>query len=217
MKLGAFVERLRYILRRDGNLPSPQILEDIIMQSARNILSSYEILDYIEIDRKGFNNLRDINDIFFIKDFEIKNDEIKFDDFNVLSALLYNVAKEISIEDKDGLQIKYFKNIGMYQMAKFLPKLDTLEKVLTHWGYAKPYSINYAINPYYLWDENFLNNLDTYMSDTPKRRGLGYERFIELFILFQNKEIFRNDLDNLDKTMSSRKNLNAVLKSIKER
>ena len=63
-----------------------------------------------------------------------------------------------------------------------------------------------ALNAYYEWDEGFLSELDFYLSDNSKIRGLSVEKFIKHFIDYQNGVAAsqREDIKDLDRVMSER-------------
>ncbi|ALV24935.1 hypothetical protein CIG2463D_1367 [Campylobacter iguaniorum] len=222
MRYDEFKNRLDYLVKRDGNMPTSDVLQAIINDKASYILNTHLIFSHIEIDKRGFTPLYFIDEYYFVRKFEIPTSDesvIDFDDFNLLNALLNLCAFEISISEKESFKIAANKSLMNYEMAINDPMLDTLEKALYHRGYAKPYRPNFAINPYYEWDEIFLNSLDTWMSDTAKYRGLSYEKFIDLFVKYQNGDeiaLAREDLRDLaTRIMPNRKNLKTVLENVK--
>ena len=85
-------------------------------------------------------------------------------------------------------------------------EVDNLQSALNKWGYAKPYVVTKALNAYYEWDEAFLSELDFYLSDNSKIRGLSVEKFVQHFIDYQNGVAVseRDDIKDLDRVMSER-------------
>lgn len=200
-----FKDRLIFLLRNDGITQSDERIKAVIKKCANEILGKYTILDHVEIDKRGFKPLRYLDSYYFLRGYENKED-IDFEDENIITALLYAVASELSLEVQRQVSYRmhYLKHISSYGLATFKDDIDTLQKALKFWGYEKPYIISLAINPYYRWESAFLDSLDDFMSDRAYFRDMGYTKFIELFVKYQDNLIDRADLRDLDLVMSSR-------------
>ncbi|OCR88888.1 hypothetical protein CFT12S00416_05545 [Campylobacter fetus subsp. testudinum] len=199
-----FKELLNYELRGDGAFPSDNIIFSTIEKCASSILSSNSILSHIEIDKRGFTPLYYIDEYYFVRKFNNpaqNGGAIDFIDLSLINALICLCAANISLNEKNTHKNRAAKFLMQYENSINDTKLDSLEKLLFHRGYAKPYTLNYAINPYYVWDTNFLDSLDTWMSDYAKLRGLCYEKFIELFVDFQNGKNDRSDMRDLNRVL----------------
>lgn len=210
MTKAEFIKRAEFALKGDHPPPADMSLCDtLIYRAAATISDEIEPLELVECDKRFFEVYRHIDEYYFIRKFKIYNDSFGYDDENLNSALLYLFCFSISsvLQNQNYFISLARKAMMAYQAAIYDGyEVDNLQSALNKWGYAKPYVVTKALNAYYKWDEAFLSELDFYLSDNSKIRGLSVEKFVQHFIDYQNGVAVseRDDIKDLDRVMSER-------------
>ncbi|MBP3675212.1 hypothetical protein [Campylobacter sp.] len=210
MTKAEFIKRAEFALKGDHPPPaSGDLVDSLIYRAAATISDEIEPLELVECDKRFFEVYRHIDEYYFIRKFEIYDDSFGYDDENLNSALLYLFCFSISsVLQNQNYFISLARKAMMAYQATIYDgyEVNDLQKALNKWGYAKPYVVTKALNAYYKWDEVFLSELDFYLSDNSKIRGLSVEKFIKHFIDYQNGVAVseRNDIKDLDRVMSER-------------
>nr|DAX89861.1 MAG TPA: hypothetical protein [Caudoviricetes sp.] len=221
MNYEAFLQRLKVSTRGDIKLPDFEELKSLVEETAADISRAVTPLEMIEIDHRNFGIEYHIDKRRFVRKFNTpknENDRVDFLDESLLKALIYGVAKKRAHAE---FYVKYNKfylqNLCEYELNNFNENSYNLTEALRIKGWLKPYKIDYALDPYYSWDENFIKRLDYYMANIiygqidnyehPEKflnsNELGYRNFIYQFIAYQNGEhTDREDLRALDRLMS---------------
>lgn len=223
MNYEAFLQRLKVSTRGDIKLPDFEELKSLVEETAADISRAVTPLEMIEIDHRNFDILYHIDKRRFVRKFNTpknENDRVDFLDESLLKALIYGVAKKRTHAEFYAKYNKfYLQNLCEYELNNFNENSYNLTEALRIKGWLKPYKIDYALDPYYSWDENFIKRLDYYMvniiygqidnSEHPEKflnsSELGYRKFIYLFVAHQNGEYAdREDLRALDRLMSKK-------------
>ena len=210
MTKAEFIKRAEFALKGDHPPPaSGDLIDSLIYRAAATISDEIEPLELVECDKRFFEVYRHIDEYYFIRKFKIYDDSFGYDDENLNSALLYLFCFRVSaIAQNQSYFISLARKAMMAYQATIYDgyEVNDLQKALSRWGYAKPYVVTKALNAYYEWDEGFLSELDFYLSDNSKIRGLSVEKFIQHFIDYQNgvTSSQRADIKDLDRVMSER-------------
>ena len=223
MNYEAFLQRLKVSTRGDIKLPDFEELKSLVEETAADISRAVTPLEMIEIDHRNFGIEYHIDKRRFVRKFNTpknENDRVDFLDESLLKALIYGVAKKRTHAEFYAKYNKfYLQNLCEYELNNFNENSYNLTEALRIKGWLKPYKIDYALDPYYSWDENFIKRLDYYManiiygqidnSEHPEKflnsSELGYRKFIYLFVAHQNGEYAdREDLRALDRLMSKK-------------
>lgn len=223
MNYEAFLQRLKVSVRGDIKLPDFEELKSLVEETAADISRAVTPLEMIEIDHRNFGIEYHIDKRRFVRKFNAQkneNDVVDFLDESLLKALIYGVAKKRAHSEFYAKYNKfYLQNLCEYELNNFNENSYNLTEALRIKGWLKPYKIDYALDPYYSWDENFIKRLDYYMANIvygqidnyehPEKflnsDELGYRKFIYLFIAYQNGEhTDREDLRALDRLMSKK-------------
>ena len=223
MNYEAFLQRLKVSTRGDIKLPDFEELKSLVEETAADISRAVTPLEMIEIDHRNFGIEYHIDKRRFVRKFNTpknENDRVDFLDESLLKALIYGVAKKRTHAEFYAKYNKfYLQNLCEYELNNFNENSYNLTEALRIKGCLKPYKIDYALDPYYSWDENFIKRLDYYMvniiygqidnSEHPEKflnsSELGYRKFIYLFVAHQNGEYAdREDLRALDRLMSKK-------------
>ena len=223
MNYEAFLQRLKVSTRGDIKLPDFEELKPLVEETAADISRAVTPLEMIEIDHRNFDILYHIDKRRFVRKFNTpknENDRVDVLDESLLKALIYGVAKKRTHAEFYAKYNKfYLQNLCEYELNNFNENSYNLTEALRIKGWLKPYKIDYALDPYYSWDENFIKRLDYYMvniiygqidnSEHPEKflnsSELGYRKFIYLFVAHQNGEYAdREDLRALDRLMSKK-------------
>ncbi|OJJ28085.1 hypothetical protein [Campylobacter concisus] len=223
MNYEAFLQRLKVSTRGDIKLPDFEELKSLVEETAADISRAVTPLEMIEIDHRNFGIEYHIDKRRFVRKFNAQkneNDVVDFLDESLLKALIYGVAKKRAHSEFYAKYNKfYLQNLCEYELNNFNENSYNLTEALRIKGWLKPYKIDYALDPYYSWDENFIKRLDYYMANIvygqidnyehPEKflnsDELGYRKFIYLFIAYQNGEhTDREDLRALDRLMSKK-------------
>ena len=223
MNYEAFLQRLKVSTRGDIKLPDVEELKSLVEETAADISRAVTPLEMIEIDHRNFGIEYHIDKRRFVRKFNAQkneNDVVDFLDESLLKALIYGVAKKRAHSEFYAKYNKfYLQNLCEYELNNFNENSYNLTEALRIKGWLKPYKIDYALDPYYSWDENFIKRLDYYMANIvygqidnyehPEKflnsDELGYRKFIYLFIAYQNGEhTDREDLRALDRLMSKK-------------
>ena len=223
MNYEAFLQRLKVSTRGDIKLPDFEELKSLVEETAADISRAVTPLEMIEIDHRNFGIEYHIDKRRFVRKFNTpknENDRVDFLDESLLKALIYGVAKKRAHAEFYAKYNKfYLQNLCEYELNNFNENSYNLTEALRIKGWLKPYKIDYALDPYYSWDENFIKRLDYYMvniiygqidnSEHPEKflnsSELGYRKFIYLFVAHQNGEYAdREDLRALDRLMSKK-------------
>ena len=223
MNYEAFLQRLKVSTRGDIKLPDFEELKSLVEETAADISRAVTPLEMIEIDHRNFGIEYHIDKRRFVRKFNTpknENDRVDFLDESLLKALIYGVAKKRAHAEFYAKYNKfYLQNLCEYELNNFNENSYNLTEALRIKGWLKPYKIDYALDPYYSWDENFIKRLDHYManiiygqidnSEHPEKflnsSELGYRKFIYLFVAHQNGEYAdREDLRALDRLMSKK-------------
>lgn len=223
MNYEAFLQRLKVSTRGDIKLPDFEELKSLVEETAADISRAVTPLEMIEIDHRNFGIEYHIDKRRFVRKFNTpknENDRVDFLDESLLKALIYGVAKKRTHTEFYAKYNKfYLQNLCEYELNNFNENSYNLTEALRIKGWLKPYKIDYALDPYYSWDENFIKRLDYYMvniiygqidnSEHPEKflnsSELGYRKFIYLFVAHQNGEYAdREDLRALDRLMSKK-------------
>ena len=217
------MQRLKVSTRGDIKLPDFEELKSLVEETAADISRAVTPLEMIEIDHRNFGIEYHIDKRRFVRKFNTpknENDRVDFLDESLLKALIYGVAKKRTHAEFYAKYNKfYLQNLCEYELNNFNENSYNLTEALRIKGWLKPYKIDYALDPYYSWDENFIKRLDYYMvniiygqidnSEHPEKflnsSELGYRKFIYLFVAHQNGEYAdREDLRALDRLMSKK-------------
>lgn len=217
------MQRLKISTRGDIKLPDFVELKSLVQETAADIARAITPLEMTEIDHRNFKVEYHIDARRFVRKFNMPDNEkgeVDFLDESLISALIYGVAEKRAHKDFYAKYHKfYLQNLCEYELNNFNENSYDLTEALRIKGWLKPYKIDYALDPYYSWDENFIKRLDYYManivygaSDNLQHLGkilnsdeLGYRKFIYLFIAYQNGEhTDREDLKVLDRLMSKK-------------
>jgi hypothetical protein len=223
MNYEAFLQRLKVSTRGDIKLPDFEELKSLVEETAADISRALTPLEMIEIDHRNFGIEYHIDKRRFVRKFNTpknENDRVDFLDESLLKALIYGVAKKRAHAEFYAKYNKfYLQNLCEYELNNFNENSYNLTEALRIKGWLKPYKIDYALDPYYSWDENFIKRLDYYMANIvygqidnyehPEKflnsDELGYRKFIYLFIAYQNGEhTDREDLRALDRLMGKK-------------
>ena len=223
MNYEAFLQRLKVSTRGDIKLPDFEELKSLVEETAADISRAVTPLEMIEIDHRNFCIEYHIDKRRFVRKFNTpknENDRVDFLDESLLKALIYGVAKKRAHAEFYAKYNKfYLQNLCEYELNNFNENSYNLTEALRIKGWLKPYQIDYALDPYYSWDENFIKRLDYYMANIvygvndnlqhPEKilnsDELGYRNFIYQFIAYQNGEhTDREDLRSLDRLMSKK-------------
>lgn len=229
MNYEAFLQRLKVSTRGDIKLPDFEELKSLVEETAADISRVVTPLEMIEIDHRNFGIEYHIDKRRFVRKFNTpknENDRVDFLDESLLKALIYGVAKKRAHAEFYAKYNKfYLQNLCEYELNNFNENSYNLTEALRIKGWLKPYQIDYALDPYYSWDENFIKRLDYYManivygqidnSEHPEKflnsDELGYRKFIYLFIAYQSgaslengEHTDREDLRALDRLMSKK-------------
>ena len=223
MNYEAFLQRLKVSARGDIKLPDFKELKSLAEETAAEISRAVTPLEMIEIDHRNFDVEYHIDKRRFVRKFNAPKNEkdvVDFLDESLLNALVYGVAKKRARAEFYAKYHKfYLQNLCEYELNNFDERAYDLTEALRVKGYLKPYKIDYVLDPYYSWDENFIKRLDYYMANIvygvnddlrhPEKilnsDELGYRKFIYLFIAYQNGEhTDREDLRALDRLMSKK-------------
>ena len=223
MNYEAFLQRLKISTRGDIKLPDFVELKSLVQETAADIVRAITPLEMIEIDHRNFKVEYHIDARRFVRKFNMPDNEkgeVDFLDESLISALIYGVAKKRAHAEFYAKYHKfYLQNLCEYELNNFNENSYDLTEALRMKGWLKPYKIDYALDPYYSWDENFIKRLDYYMANIVygvndnlqhlekilNSDELGYRKFIYLFIAYQNGEhTNREDLKVLDRLMSKK-------------
>lgn len=211
MKFKEFKKRYEILTRNDTKAPSDDEYKILIDEAIKQIARDTTPLELVEIDHRNFEVDYYIDDEYFIrKANHIIDDEsmVDFSDEMLLISLLNAVAFRRSTDTNRQVMYEnnYKKALCNYEINNFDERSFNLTQALKVKGWAKPYTINYALDPYYSWDSEFLSKLDFYLANIAMAKNLSYRKFIYLFIDFQNNLIDpnREDMRELDRLMSKR-------------
>lgn len=215
----------RYTLATRGDIAiNDDELRFLLKPCINEIVRQITPLELIEIDHRNFEVDYFIDNKYFVRKVQIPqndNDLIGFADEALLEALIYSLAykRGFDMNLKQQYRREYLKNLNQYELNNFNENSYDLDTALALKGWAKPYEINYALDEFYVWDSEFIDNLDFYMANVPSIKNLSYAKFIYLFIDYQNnkqspsqnvrpqyanEQIQRADLAALDKLMSAK-------------
>lgn len=200
-----FKKEFDAIFWRDG-VHTDERFYSLFKLSAENIINSYDVLELIEMDENSAGVYRRIDSKYFLRPFATQNSEsslIDFENMCLINALLYLCASKMSIDKAAEYKSEFFKYINDYQNSLWDESCGDIEAVLKKNGYYRPYTITTALSGVrYNFDKAFLENLNKYLADVSSAKNLSYEKFIKLFIEFQDgKHQNREDLRQLDMTM----------------
>lgn len=217
------MQRLKISTRGDIKLPDFVELKSLVQETAADIVRAITPLEMIEIDHRNFKVEYHIDVRRFVRKFNMPDNEkgeVDFLDESLIGALIYGVAKKRAHAEFYAKYHKfYLQNLCEYELNNFNENSYDLTEALRVKGWLKPYKIDYALDPYYSWDENFIKRLDYYMANIVygvndnlqhlekilNSDELGYRKFIYLFIAYQNGEhTNREDLKVLDRLMSKK-------------
>ena len=179
-------------------------------RTAAKIHRAITVLEKIETDDRNISVDYYLSKKYFVAKFRpplAQTDEIDYEDESLLAALGYGIAAARAGDDKDRFKFNklYLAALCEYETSNFDDVSCDLESALGAKGYAKPYEIGSEVGTYFIWDEEFLNNLDFYMADRVRCKGLSCRKFIYKFMDFQNgKYQDRADLRDLDRVMRAR-------------
>ncbi|MFC2344574.1 hypothetical protein [Campylobacter sp.] len=182
----------------------------LMARTAAKIHRAITVLEKIETDDRNISVDYYLSKKYFVAKFRpplAQTDEIDYEDESLLAALGYGIAAARAGDDKDRFKFNklYLAALCEYETSNFDDVSCDLESALGAKGYAKPYEIGSEVGTYFIWDEEFLNNLDFYMADRVKCKGLSCRKFIYKFMDFQNgKYQDRADLRDLDRVMRAR-------------
>ena len=217
------MQRLKISTRGDIKLPDFVELKSLVQETAADIVRAITPLEMIEIDHRNFKVEYHIDARRFVRKFNMPDNEkgeVDFLDESLIGALIYGVARVRAHAEFYAKYHKfYLQNLCEYELNNFNENSYDLTEALRIKGWLKPYKIDYALDPYYSWDENFIKRLDYYMANIVygvndnlqysekilNSDELGYRKFIYLFIAYQNGEhTNREDLKALDRLMSKK-------------
>ncbi|ERJ31086.1 hypothetical protein [Campylobacter concisus] len=223
MNYEAFLQRLNVATRGDIRSPNFEELKSLVEETAADISRAVTPLEMIEIDHRNFDILYHIDKRRFVRKFnppKSESDRVDFLDEALIKALIYGVAKKRAHAEFYAKYHKfYLQSLSEYELNNFDERACDLTQALRVKGRLKPYEIDYALDPYYSWDENFIKRLDYYMANIVYGKNenlehlekflnsdeLGYRKFIYQFVAHQNGEYAdREDLRVLDRLMSKK-------------
>lgn len=229
MNYEAFLQRLKVATRGDIRSPNFEELKSLVEETAADIAQAVTPLEMIEIDHRNFDILYHIDKRRFVRKFNLpksESDMVDFLDEALIKALIYGVAKKRAHGEFYAKYHKfYLQSLSEYELNNFDERACDLTQALRVKGWLKPYEIDYALDPYYSWDENFIKRLDYYMANIvygesenskhPEKflnsSELGYRKFIYQFVAYQSgaslengEHTDREDLRVLDRLMSKK-------------
>ncbi len=204
-----FKERLQIATRPDVLAPSGEEIKTLMGEAALEICKAITPLEMIEIDHRSFEVAYHLEGDYFVRKFKLPakdSDEIDFKDDSLISALLYGIAAKRGREDfYQKYRSFYQRSLCEYELNNFDENTPDLPIALARSGYLKPYSVKYALDEKYTFEESFINKLDFWLANVALTRNLSWRNFIYDFIAFQNgKKEGRADLAALDKFMKER-------------
>lgn len=182
------------------------LLKAALKGAAADLLNSYDILDHIESDRKSAQVFRDIDATYFVRPFNMPvndGDIIDFENESVLSALVASVVARKNYDERIYFKTRSKSHMMDYMLNTFDESSPNVCSALMRFGYARPYIVTYELDePHYKWDERFIANLQNYLGNVSQIRNLSYEKFIKLFIEYQDGGNSRHDMMSLDHLLS---------------
>lgn len=199
MTFGEFKTRFYALCNREDSR-----LYELVIQVGNEILMNKLALDHVEIDTDAAAVLRRLDERYFIRPFSMANRDsakIDFDDERLVFALFYRCAMFFSFDNAAFYEREYYKNLNSYCFSS--EETKSLKDIITTAGYDYPYTIERTLlSKNYLFYDDFLSSLDWFLADVSRAKGLSYEKFIKLFVDYQDGKVDRQDLKALDMAMS---------------
>lgn len=201
MTYAEFKERVLAEIWHDTAL-NDTLLKAALKGAAADLLNNYDILDHIESDRASAQVFRDIDEVYFVRPFNMPvndGDIIDFENEAVLGSLVASVVARKNADERSYFKARAKSLIMDYELNTFDVKSPNVKTALSRFGYARPYIVTYELDePHYKWDERFIASLENYLANVSGIRNLSYEKFIKLFIDYQDGKNDRADMAALD-------------------
>ncbi len=182
------------------------------MAYERVLSSPVTLYEYMEIDYRSFKTYKQIDKKYFVRTFNAPvedTDSMDFENPKLLNALVYTCASLLAFEYRNQVRLgnMAIRELSGYELDCYGSEDYTIEDSLKFLGLYKPYEMDYSMEDPYVWNEDFLIQLDVYLMDTTQYIDPSYMRFINDFISFQDVNLqTRFDLVSMDNAMQERAN-----------
>ncbi|WP_294966877.1 hypothetical protein [Sulfurimonas sp.] len=214
MTLAEFKKLISLNLR--GDVKVDELIADgtfrlVLGMAYERVLSSpITLYEYMEIDYRTFKTYKRIDKKYFVRTFNAPladEDSMDFVNPKLLNALVYTCTSLLSFDYKT--QVRFWnmalRELSEYELDCYNSEAKTIEDSLKSLGFYKPYNIDDSlVTDRFVWEESFLKILGLYLIDQTVELDSSYRKFVDDFMKYQDDELSRDDLIELDKLMIRR-------------